>query len=381
MKREILFTLFILATISVNFVSAGGVGISPAYYKVFFEPGLEKSFGFHAFNSDPEKGVNIFLTGDLAEYAELSDSYMKERGGFSVSLKLPEEIEKPGTHHLYVGVIEAQEEIDSGIGGIAAVQSRIDILVPYPGKYAESTFKINNINEGEEIEYELTTENFGSQNLSINSTIEIYKKNSSEKLLTEIIKKSTLKPKETLSVRGTINTKDLPPGEYHAFATIDWGEIDEINQSFRIGEFLVEIVDYDYQFEEEKINPFNIKIANKWNLKIDQVFANVDITDEGTLVGSFKTASVDTRPWEIKNITGYFDTSNLETKRYTASITLSYGDRITNKLVAIYINESPKKRYTKYIILASIIAIIIIAAFAYLIIKIIKLKKQNAKKK
>ena len=164
-------------------------------------------------------------------------------------------------------------------------------------------------------------------------------------------------------------------------ATIEWGRKTVLNQTFRVGEFLVEIVDYDYQFEQGKINPFVIKIENKWNTKIDEVFATVSITDEGVLMGDFRTVTVDTRPWEIKNITGYFDTSKLEAKRYTALIELSYDGETTSKLVAIYVNEPPTKTYITYIIIAAIVIFLIIAAFAYLIWKIRKLSRKNGKKK
>ncbi len=381
MKRNIILGLFLLVIIFAEIISAGGVGISPVYYKEFFEPNLEKNFTFNAFNTKAEEGVNIYVKGDLADYVTLSNAYFLGGGEFIVTIKLPTKIEKPGTHEIIIGAIEAKSEIEGAtLGGIAAIQGRIDILVPYPGKYSESTFTINNINEGESATYEIETENLGSQYLDIKTTIEVYKNNMSEKVLTKKLKEINLKPKEIFSVIETIDTRNLPPGDYQALAIIDWGQIDKINQTFRIGEFLVEIIDYDYQFEENKINEFNIEIQNKWNTKIDKIFATVSITDEGRFLNSFKTVSVDTAPWETKNLTSYFDTTGLETKRYTANIVLNYGEEISSKLIAIYINESPKERYAKYIIIATIIALSIIATFIYLILKIIKLRK-NAKKK
>jgi len=379
MKRLIIFLTLMI--ISIQLISAGGVGISPASYKEFFKPNLTKTFSFNSFSADPARGVNTYVKGDLAEYVNLSTDYMLGGGMFTATIALPEKINKPGIHTILIGVIEAPENIEANIGGIAAIQGRIDIIVPYPGQYAESTFVISNINEGEKAGYKITSENLGSYDLKVNSMIEIYKNNMTEKILTEILKESILKPKETLTIQDTLPTQGLPPGEYQVVATIDWGKNDTMNRTFRVGEFLVEIVDYDYQFEQGRINPFNIQIQNKWNTKIDQVFASVSITDKGRVVGSFKTVSVDTSPWEIKNITGYFDTATLETKRYIARILLSYGEESTSKLVAIYVNPSLKATYTKYIIMTSIVIIIIIATFVYLILKIRKLKRKNGKKK
>jgi len=190
-----------------------------------------------------------------------------------------------------------------------------------------------------------------------------------------------MESKETQNINGMLKTKELPPGEYIAYATIEWGETTILNQTFRVGEFLVDIVDYDYEFEQGKINPFRIEVENKWNTRIEEVFATVSITDAGTLITDFKTVSVDTKPWEIKNITGYFDTTNLEAKRYTAKIILSYDGATTSKLVAIYVHEPSSKTYMNYIIIASIVAILIFTIFIYLIWKVNKLSNQNGKKK
>lgn len=380
MKGEIVFTILILSFLFAESVSAGGVGITPVYYKEFFKPNLEKEFTFHAFNTQPEKGINLYVQGDLAEYVTLSESYFLGDGEFTVSIKLPQKIDKPGKHKIIIGAMEATSDSDAQtFGGIAAIQGRIDILVPYPGRYSESIFTISNINEGEAAPYEISTENLGTEELKVNYTIEIYKNNFTEKILTENINRVILKSKETTKLIGTIDTKGLSPGEYQAQAIIDWGKKDKLNQTFQVGQFLVEITDYDYLFEENKINKFNIEIQNKWNLKIDQIFAEVDITEEGNLRNSFKTVSVDANPWESKNLTGYFDTTGLEIKRYTANIILNYGGEVTSKLVAIYITESPKKKYTQYIVAAIIIALIILATFIYLILKLRKLTRLNRK--
>lgn len=377
MKRSIFFlTLLIL---SLQLLQAGGVGISPATYKEFFEPGLTKTYSFNSFTSDTSRGVNTYVKGDLAEYVTLSEDYMVGGGVFTATISLPDKIDKPGVHTIFIGVVQAEEDIGGKVGGIAAIQGRIDIIVPYPGRYAESTFVITNINEGEEAKYEITSQNLGTQNLKVVSIIEVYKENTTEKVLTEVFKESTIEPKETLIIRGDLATKDFKPGDYFAIATIDWGRNDTINKTFRVGEFTIEIEDYDYQFEQGKINPFNILIQNKWNAPIPEVYASVSITDNGVMMASFKTVSVDTSSWERKNITGYFDTSPLEIKRYIARIELNYGDQATSKLVAIYINPSPRATYVKYTIMASLIAIITISAFIYLILKIRRL--QNAKNK
>jgi hypothetical protein len=379
MKRIIIFELLIVAIAFTNIISAGGVGITPVHYEEFFEPGLEKSFEFQSFNTDPTKGVRVYIKGDLVEYTNISKAYFIGSGKFTVTIKLPQKIDKPGTHQIIVGAIESEEKLETTLGGIAAIQGRIDILVPYPGKYAEATFKINNINEGEEASYELEVRNLGTEEIYIRPTIEIYKKNESDSLLTKIINGTTLYPKNTLTAIETLNTQNLPPGEYQAKAIIDYGPIIGINKTFRIGEFLVEVTDYDYLFEKGKINKFNIEIKNKWNTKINEIFAEVSITNEGKFITNFKTVSTSSAPWEIKNITGYLDATNLEAKRYTANIILSYDNETSSKLVAIYINEPIGK--INYLLYATILGGIIVGIILLYLLKRIKQLKRIAKKR
>lgn len=377
--NKIIFEFIIFTTIFASFISAGGVGITPVHYKEFFEPGLQKSFEFQAFNTNPTKGVQIYVKGDLANYTNISENYFTGSGKFIVTINLPQKIDKPGTHQIIVGAIEAEEKGMSTIGGIAAIQGRIDILVPYPGKYAEAIFELNDINEGEEASYELELQNLGTETIFLKSTIEIYKDNKSNNLLTKNLNTIIIESKHTLTTIGTLNTQNLLPGEYQATATIDYGPIIEINKTFRIGEFLVEVTDYDYLFEKGKINKFDIETKNKWNTKINEIFSEVSITDNGKLITNFKTVTTGSGPWEVKNLTGYLDATNLEAKRYTANIMLSYDNKTTSKLVAIYIKEPATKiNYLLYIVIIGGITITII--LIYLLKRIRQLKKLAKKR-
>ncbi|MCK4996830.1 hypothetical protein KAS08_00870 [Candidatus Pacearchaeota archaeon] len=381
------YFILLLSLIVISNVTAGSVGISPAYATEHFEANLEKTFTFRTFNSEKTEGIKIELEGDLSKYANLSTDYIQGTGIFTVTLKLPEKINKPGTHTLYVKVSESKNDSSSKIGGIAAIRAPIRILVPYPGKYTESTFKINNINEGEDSRYELDIQNLGTDDVTVDTLVEIFKVNENgKKVLTKKLDDMPLKSKNALKIVEDLDTNNFESGIYFAKATVSYGKIEILNTTFRIGEFTVDIIDYDYLFEKNKINKFNIEIENKWNTKIESIYADVTITDDGKVVSTFKTISIDTNPWEIKNMTGFFDTGKLESKRYLANINLFYGDSNTHKLAAIYVQDPPKERnYLQYALIGvAILSLIMIIGFAILIIKIKKLRgevKQNGKKK
>jgi hypothetical protein len=378
MKKSVFAILLLMFFIKI--VSSGSIGITPAYFKEFFEPGLERTYTFEV-TSLERTDLKIYVTGDLAEYVNLTESLIKGKGKFDARIKLPEYIEKPGTHSIYIGAIESKEEIEGKmmIGGVAAVQAKVDILVPYPGIYLEYSFDIKSINEGEKTEMELKLDNLGTEDISIKPSIKIYDKNETKVLLNEELEKVFLKTKESKTIRKSLETQNFAPGEYFGILTLEYeNKTDKSIKDFKVGVFFVEITDYSYLFERGKINPFLIEIESKWNTKIEKVYAEIAITYEGVLIQKFQTFSTSLEPWEKKNLTGYIDTTELETKRYTANIKVFYEGSSTNKLVAIYIQNPPKKEKLLYILLGVVLLIALIAIIS-LIIKTKKLRYEKKK--
>ena len=165
--------VLVIFLISLSLINAGSVGISPARIKLFFEPNLEREFTFKASNTNPDEGIDIYAKGDLAEYVSLSETYLQGKGSFIASLKLPEKINIPGKHEIFIGVIESSTQ-EGGVGGVAAVQAVIEIFVPYPGKYVEVAFELENINEGEIALFELDVNNLGTQDVDVVADINVY---------------------------------------------------------------------------------------------------------------------------------------------------------------------------------------------------------------
>ena len=387
MKRVLVF--FVFGLVFCGIVTGGSVGISPAYYIEHFEPNLEKIFSFRAFNPNNENGIGVSLEGELAKYANISETFIKGGSPIVVNLKLPEKLDRPGTHYLYIRIIEAKNDSEAAmIGTLASIRVPIKIMVPYPGQYTESTFNVNNINEGEDADYELEIQNLGTEDVVARAVIGVSKVNKyGEKILEAELDDLFIETRDSMLISKELDTSSFEAGEYYAMVRISYSNRTEIVEDvFRVGEFMVEIIDYDYMFESERINQFNILIGNKWNTKIDSIYGDVSITDEGEVASSFRTISVDTNPWEIKNITGFFDTTNMEVGRYLANIKIRYGNSSTYKLVAIYVEDPPKERnYLIYaLIVVAVLSLGMIIGFIILITRLKKLKGQlgrNDKKK
>lgn len=378
-------TFLALVVILASFSSAGAIGISPAKFSEYFEPHFEKIYGFTAYNGQSEDLISLSLNGDLAEFANLSKTLVKNGESFSVTLKLPFELSWPGAHALLVTATENKSgQSEATVSSIAQIQAKIEVFVPYPGQYIESTFEVYDINEGENARYDLAINNLGTETVTIDPEIVIYDENLEGRIrLEEKLEEIVLETKSSTKIQGLLNTSRFPAGVYNLTAILYHYNITQFNRTLRVGQKNLEIKDYDHIFTRGKINPFHIIVQSKWNSKMDPVYAEVTITDNGGVVGEFRTISNTLEPWEIRNLTGFFDAENLESKRYLANIFVYYEDLVENKLVAIYVNDPPVVFDYRPIIIASlsIIGIFLLIVLILLIRRINQLKRNLQKVK
>tara|TARA_Y100000310_G_scaffold107197_1_gene105675 strand:- start:632 stop:1777 length:1146 start_codon:yes stop_codon:yes gene_type:complete len=375
--------IFLVASIVVliQFVSTGSIGISPAKFTYYFEPNLEEEINFKVINIDPERELFSYVRGDLADYVNLSKTSFIGGGGFVAHLKLPGNISIPGKHKILIGVIEEEDFDGSGIGGISAVQAVIEIIVPYPGKYLEADFTIKDINEGENIYFRLDIHNLGTDDVLLSSKLEIYG-SEKEKIMTKDLVPQNIKSKEKVSIEDFIDGSNLRPGFYPVILTLDYGEKLKINDSFRVGHFFSNITDYSYRFKSGKINPFNVEVENLWNLKMENVYSKVTVTDMGKIIDEFKTPSINLEPWEKINLTGFFDATEIVSGRYVANIRLFYVNESSFKLVAIYVEKQKLDKIWLIVGGISFLIILIMSIiFIHLMIKIKRLNKNVKKSK
>jgi len=379
MTKRLLF--FLVALLVIYSVNAGSIGITPIGSKLFFEPNLEKTFSFRAMTPDSEQNINMFVKGDLVQYTTLSKNSSVGGTDFEVTIKLPEKIEVPGNHRLLVGAIEASRE-GEGIGGLASIQVPIDIFVPYPGQYAEASFKLENVNKGNDSPYELSINNLGTKDIFATADIDIYgEKTKKNKVISKSINVGVIKSKEVFKEAGFLNVSFLEPGIYPVVTTVNYGTKINLENELKIGYLFINMTDYSYVFETNKINKFNIEVENLWNSKISDVYSEVIITDKGVVSDTFTTPSYSIEPWQKINLTGFFDASNLSEGKYIANIRIFYEDQMNSKLVSVYLKNPSKSNL--WLIIAGIITIIFIISLGIIIYLELKIKRvtQGAKKK
>jgi hypothetical protein len=381
------FCLFFVVVLP--FVNAGAIGISPAHHRFFFEPNLERELVFYVSSSEPGQIIETYIAGDLAEYANLSTNRIVGSGNLIVTLKLPGKIEIPGQHTILIGAkeggnINEENATKQGVGGIVAVQAPIDILVPFPGKYAESIFNIESINVGENVKFNFEINNLGTEAIIVSPNITVYDIDGNELLLFNV-ESRVLGSKLKWNYEDKLNTSHFEPGVYSAILYFDYGKPIKIEKSFKVGYLFVNITNYSYLFEKGKINKFSISVENLWNLPIEDVFGWVGITINGTLVDKLNTPTIKLDAWGKGTLIGFFDASDVDEGRYLASINVVYNNETTNRLVAIYVNKVPvDRRVIIAEVAVGLFVLVSVSLIIYLMIKIKRLKRlegNNEKKK
>jgi len=295
--------IFLFALIVISEVYAI-VGVSPASYTVNFEPNLERTFSF-GFIFDEGAESEVYTAGALTEYVTINKESLKGSGEVVATLKLPESIEQPGEHRIFIGA----KQIPSGTAGIGIVGNArgvIKVIVPYPGKYAEVIFEASNANAGEPVDFSVMIDNKGKEELDVGVSIEI---TDSSKEITETLDFENIIIPISGSEKLTrqLDTTNYKPGDYNATAIVRYGkESIEREAVFRLGELYVGISNYSAEFEKNKINKFEIEAESFWNDVINNLFANISIKGYNI---EFLTPSIDLAPWTKSKLTGWVVTS------------------------------------------------------------------------
>jgi hypothetical protein len=352
MKRVMLFFgLFIFFIFNVNAM----VGVTPAIYDVNFKPGLKQVFLFEFF-SDGDSKFELYANGDLAKYVTLDKTQIIGGGKVVALLELPEEIEIPGVHRLLIGAKQIPDK-GAGVFLTAEIRAVIKVTVPYPGKYAEMEFKIENANSGEDVPFTIKVMNKGKESLDTNIYLDIF--SGKNKINRYEVGNYNLLSEQNLELIETLPTRDYKSGDYLAIANVDYGEkIINSEKTFSLGKLYVEIIKVTNNFREGRINPLEIEIQSFWNDPIENVYANISILNSNL---SFYTPSITLTPWQTSSLVGYFDTGELNKSHFKANISAYYANHSTEKTFNMKIIKESGGINIVLVILIGLIVILVLA--------------------
>ncbi len=369
------------------------LGIAPSSSDVIFEPRLEKTIQLKVINNiHQDFDAVVYAEGTLAEYITIENptiSLSKDQDSKIISyrLNLPKKLKKQGIHEAKIVVREIPKKTKGGttITTAVAVVSKLKVIVPYKGKYAEIKLFVTNFKQNKESNFAVEVINLGTQDiLEAKAVIDIYGP-LNNKLETITSDKTSVKSKdkEILTVKWTPR---LGSGSYHAVATLLYDDLNTKDEkSFTIGKLKLDIVSISVTgFKLGGIAKFDILVENDWNMEIPGVYAETTVKDDnGKIYTQFKTASADIPDFGKQELNAYWDTAKVIPGAYKFDIILNYlnqktekvfdiiveYDKITATLVGKVISaeeeEKPALVKSVYILIFLVVILIIFNIFIY----------------
>lgn len=302
-------------------LSSANLGLSPSKKYFNYVPGEEIIVKYHIFEDNPERKLDISVEGDLKDYVHLSKNELTGGGDVTVTIGLPESVgEMPGDNDISI-VVKQQPFESQFIGTAIELSSTITIFVPYPGKYIQAVLQVPNGNVDDEIPIELKLTNRGKSEAGVSSRVDI--KTEGENKGSVNFSPFILAVNEEKTLQGVLNTQGYRPGDYLADAFVNYGDgVSNVNQTFRIGSLFVNVTDFSDELSQGGIQKFLIDVQSLWNSDIDDVYADVNISNE---VESFvfRTPSIPLNAWSEGTLEGFLDTSDMSGE-YETEITLNY---------------------------------------------------------
>ena len=359
----------------MNNYLVNAIRISPDSIRIEFEPNFEKSYTFH---TEMAENVGIAIEGDLAKYVSVEKDNIAKDGSFVIKVKLPAEIETPGKNLVYVGVTEGGKG-GAMVSGIASIRTPIDIRVPYPGIYAEIGFNAHDLNINETANFAVRIHNLGKLSITnAKAVIDIFDVNERlvEKLFSE---EKVVLPKALESLEAFFDASKHTAGAYKAIAHVTYADrLKDLESTFKIGALNIQITNYTKTFFKDKIAKFDIEIESKWNNNINNVYAEIIISNDSKQVSSFKTISVDLEPWESEVISTFWDAAGLAEGVYDVTIMLVYEDKKTEVSGKIEIREEKERKPISAYLTGTnlLIALVLLLAIINIVLLIGKKKLQ-----
>jgi len=295
-------------------------------------------------NEHKDMKVLVYAEGDYADNVAISHSIVTlkstdEMVQFTAAMeKTPD---KPGSHPVRIIAVEIPDESSDTIVARQAVAAVLNLVVPYPGKYADAELVIPKKQAGEPLEFVVKITNRGTGAISkAQARIEVYSP-ANEMLASLTSDEKAVNAGEMRELVARYHN-ELKEGKYFAKAYVNYdGEEIVLEQPFSIGNMLVDIRSvYVKDFSLGEIARFDIMIESKWNEQIPDIFADMEIHDRyGKEIAQSKTKEVDLPAGGVDVLDAYWDTDEVTVGQYNAKITLHFLGNNLEKTLTLNVRE------------------------------------------
>ena len=343
----IVLVVAVLLASSLCVANAKAIGLTPGRTTVDFEPNLEKTITFTIINNEhKEFRALIYVEGDLMDSVILDKTIVdfKETDNskeFQFKYRMPDKIDKPGEYWTKVVVMEMPAGMEAEklegqfVIATTAVVHQVKVKVPYPGKYVDLEMAINEAEPGGTTMFFVKILNVGTE--------KVYKAFATLDILGPTNEKIDSIESDVIAVEAKNSGEivipwvaNVNPGLYHAVVTLNYdGQTAKIERNFGVGALRIEVLDVKVRnFVLGGIAKFEINVENKWNQKIENVFAEMVINKEnGDHVASPKSASIDIESLQRATLYAYWDTEGVDKGVYDVKMILHYADKTAEKML------------------------------------------------
>jgi len=344
MAKRASFIMIALLLLMPNVLS---IGIAPARKILDYNPSQVEEVTLKIINNE-HKDFKALITirGELENLTTIRNNLVtiaasEDIKEFKFNIRMPSTPGKPGVRTSDVVALEVSEGGDgSTVNAVGAVISELGIRFPFPDKYIESELVIPGVSLTEPVTFIMPVYNYGKEDIdSIKARIEIFGA-TYEKIAELESDIMSLKVREEGKIKA-LWKHDVNPGTYKAVASIIYdGKVLKLEKTFHIGVSEIEIEGINVpKFTLGEIAQFDIMVENKWNERIDDVYADITISDKAkNIEGQSRTATIDIEPFTKGVLNAYWNTKNVEVGPYDVLVKLYYNNKKTEKLFEIDVN-------------------------------------------
>ena len=343
MKFVNILTIILVIVSFLNIISfASALGVAPARIDINFEPNKEEVFDLKIINNERKnRTVSIGQNSASRNIANLTENPLVKFEGqyeknIELKLQLPETLPS-GNHEVKILVSEKNQGKET-VNAFLTVVSKINIFVPYPGKYLLLDLARTDFTPGKESNFVINVENKGSEMAKASIDLEIV--DSVTNRLQKILNSNTeeiLPGKEKLfKIPWNPNVK---PGIYKARAFTDYdGEYKESTQTFHIGEQKLLVSNVITDKIENRVE-VKVEFYNEWNEELENIIVEIELKDENNILDRSPTPILSLTGYQHKSTAGYLDTTNIPHGSYDLNIKVQHSGKTEDHTYTAILTE------------------------------------------
>jgi len=346
-KHRISFAIA-LAIALLMLPNAIALGIIPGHHDVNYEPGKTVQAKIKLLNEGGhETSVFLYVEGPLEQYIGFSESIITFSSGetekiITYTIDMPPAMKKQGITEtkIVARAIPVGLTGDTIIGASVAVVSKLRLIIPYSGKYAEVRLIVPPFEQNKEAAFVIEVKNLGKKNIiAAQAVIDIYGPlNNKLDTVKSKIHKIKKEGKKILNV----NWKAvLPPGSYTAKLNLTYDEKNAYDEaSFNIGRQEVRIDGISVNnFRLGGIARFEILVSNNWHMPAEEIFADIQVSDrEDRIYTQSRTATTSVPAMGKATLEAFWNTERVIIGNYKLKIILDYDNQKTEEVFDIVVD-------------------------------------------